>query len=138
MDAFTLQFAQPDLEQSFWQHYRPFLRRVDACSAWLLLLMALPGNITMLASLIPLSNVPRTEHLVACERVGHGLALLTLLHPMQSLLVLHMWPALYIANRTKILLLLRGCILNVAAFRGYGQCPAVSRCVSRLWTLLQQ
>jgi hypothetical protein len=50
---------------------------------------------------------------------------LTLLH----LLVLHMWPALYSANRTKILLLLRGCILNVAAFRGYGQCPAVSRCV---------
>jgi hypothetical protein len=122
------------LEQSFWQHYRPLLRRVDACSAWLLLVMALPGNVTMLASLLPISNIPRTEHLVACERVGHGLAVLTLLH----LLVLHMYPALYIANRTKILLLLRGCVLKLAAFQGYGQCPAVSRCVMQTRALQQQ
>jgi hypothetical protein len=134
MDVFTLQFRQFDIEQSFWQYYRPFLRSVDACSAWLMLVMALPGNITMLASLLPLSNIPRTEHLVACERLGHGLALLTLLH----LLVLHMCPVLYIAHRTTILLLLRGCILNVAAFRGYGQCPAVSRCVRQPWALQQQ
>ncbi|WIA40719.1 hypothetical protein OEZ86_004409 [Tetradesmus obliquus] len=123
MDAVTLKFDQPELEQSFWQHYTPYLRKLDACSAWLFLAMCAPGNTTMLLSYIPLFNIPRTVNLMACERMGHGLALLAML----QLVLMHWWPMVYLAHRTSILLLLRGCILHVAAFRGYGQCPAVGR-----------